>query len=323
LTAHLGYERHQEPPGGAGNARNGRPSKTVLTESGPLRIRSPRDRDGSFEPQIVKKRQTRWVGFDEKVTSLYARGLSTREIQGHLSEIYATDVSPDLISRVTDAVLADAKAWQSRPLERVYAIVYLDAMIVKIRDQNVVRNHACYSAIGVNLDGERDVLGTWFQRTEGAKFWLSVLTDLRHRGVDDILFVCVDGLTGFPEAIQATFPQATVQVCVVHQIRSSMRFVSYKDRKSVAQDLRPIYTAPTESAAADALTAFAESGTHAIPRSAPPGLNTGSRSPRFWPTAPRSAASSTPPTRSKPCTANCARSSRPAAVSPPKTQRGS
>jgi putative transposase len=258
LTAHLGYERHQEPPGGAGNARNGRPSKTVLTESGPLRIRSPRDRDGSFEPQIVKKRQTRWVGFDEKVTSLYARGLSTREIQGHLSEIYATDVSPDLISRVTDAVLADAKAWQSRPLERVYAIVYLDAMIVKIRDQNVVRNHACYSAIGVNLDGERDVLGTWFQRTEGAKFWLSVLTDLRHRGVDDILFVCVDGLTGFPEAIQATFPQATVQVCVVHQIRSSMRFVSYKDRKSVAQDLRPIYTAPTESAAADALTAFAE-----------------------------------------------------------------
>ncbi len=170
LTEHLGYERHQEPPGGAGNARNGRPGKTLLTDQGPLRIRSPRDRNGTFEPQIVKKRQTRWVGFDDRVISLYARGLSVREIQGHLAEIYATEVSPDLISRVTDAVLADAKAWQTRPLERVYAIVYLDAMVVKIRDGNVVRNHACYTAIGVNLDGERDVLGTWFQKTEGAKF---------------------------------------------------------------------------------------------------------------------------------------------------------
>jgi putative transposase len=258
LTEHLGYERHQEPPGGAGNARNGRPGKTLLTDQGPLRIRSPRDRNGTFEPQIVKKRQTRWVGFDDRVISLYARGLSVREIQGHLAEIYATEVSPDLISRVTDAVLADAKAWQTRPLERVYAIVYLDAMVVKIRDGNVVRNHACYTAIGVNLDGERDVLGTWFQKTEGAKFWLQVLTELKHRGVGDILFVCVDGLQGFPEAIETTFPHATVQTCVVHQVRSSLRFVSYKDRKTVAADLRKIYTAVDAEHAGDELQAFAE-----------------------------------------------------------------
>jgi len=206
LSDHLGYEAGQAPPGGAGNARNGKPSKTVLTDQGPIRIRSPRDRKGTFEPQIVKKRQTRWVGFDEKVISLYARGLTVREIQGHLAEIYGTEVSPDLISKITDAVLQDAKAWQNRPLERVYPIVYLDALVVKIRDGHAVRNHACYVAIGVNLDGERDVLGLWFQQTEGAKFWLHVLTDLKTRGVQDILFVCVDGLTGFVEAIEATFP---------------------------------------------------------------------------------------------------------------------
>jgi transposase-like protein len=258
LTAHLGYEAGRAPAGGAGNSRNGRPGKTVITDQGPVRIRSPRDRNGTFEPQIVGKRQTRWVGFDEKVISLYARGLSVREIQGHLAEIYGTEVSPDLISKITDAVLEDAKAWQNRPLERVYAIVYLDAMIVKIREGNVVRNHACYTAIGVNLEGERDVLGTWFQRTEGAKFWLQVLTELKHRGVQDILFVCVDGLQGFPEAIEATFPRATVQVCVVHQVRNSLKFVSYKDRKAVAADLRTIYTAASADAAADQLGAFAE-----------------------------------------------------------------
>ena len=265
LTAHLGYERHQEPPGGAGNARNGRPGKTVITEQGPIRIRSPRDRNGTFEPQIVKKRQTRFVGFEDKVISLYARGMTVREIQGHLEEIYGTEVSPDLISRITDAVMADAKAWQNRPLERVYAIVYLDAMIVKIRDGGTVRNHACYTAIGVNLDGERDVLGTWFQQTEGAKFWLQVLTELKHRGVSDVLFFCVDGLQGFPEAIEATFPAATVQTCIVHQIRSSMRYVSYKDRKTVASDLKPIYTAATVQAAEDALQAFAEKWDHRYP----------------------------------------------------------
>ena len=209
LTEHLGYEPGQAPPGGAGNARNGKPAKTILTDQGPLRIRSPRDRNGTFEPQIVKKRQTRWVGFDDRVISLYARGLTVREIQGHLAEIYGTEVSPDLISKITDTVLDDAKAWQNRPLERVYPIVYLDALVVKIRDGHTVRNQACYVAMGVNLDGERDVLGLWFQRTEGAKFWLHVLTDLKTRGVADILFVCVDGLTGFPEAIEAVFPHAT------------------------------------------------------------------------------------------------------------------
>src|SRR5450755_1787845 len=258
LSEHLGYQAGEAPPGGVGNARNGRPSKTILTDQGPLRIRSPRDRKGTFEPQIVRKRQTRWVGFDDRVISLYARGLTVREIQGHLAEIYGTEVSPDLISKITDTVLADAKAWQNRPLERVYPIVYLDALIVKIRDGHAVRNQACYVALGVTLDGERDVLGLWFQQTEGAKFWLHVLTDLKTRGVADILFVCVDGLTGFVEAIEATFPHATVQTCLVHQVRSSLRFVSYKDRRTLASDLRRIYTAVDGEHAADELTAFAE-----------------------------------------------------------------
>jgi putative transposase len=258
LTAHLGYPAGQAPHGGSGNSRNGKPSKTLITDHGPLRISSPRDRKGTFAPQIVKKRQTHWVGFDEKVISLYARGLTDREIQGHLAEIYGTEVSPDLISRITDAVLEDAKAWQHRPLERLYPIVYLDALVVKIREGHTVRNFACYVAIAVNLDGQRDVLGLWFQRTEGAKFWMQVLTDLKHRGVDDVLFFCVDGLTGFPEAIEATFPHATVQTCIVHQVRNSLKFVSYKDRKQLAADLRAIYTAANADHAADELQAFAE-----------------------------------------------------------------
>jgi transposase-like protein len=258
LSEHLGYRPGQAPPGGAGNARNGQPGKTVLTDQGPLRIRSPRDRNGTFEPQIVRKRQTRWVGFDEKVIALYGRGLTVREIQGYLEEIYGTDISPDLISKITDAVLEDAKQWQQRPLDAVYPIVYLDALIVKIRDGQSVRNHACYLAIGVNTDGERDVLGMWFQRTEGAKFWLQVLTELKHRGVQDVLVCCVDGLTGFTDAIEAVFPHTWVQTCIVHQVRSSLKFVPYKDRKPVAADLRKIYTAANQDAAADELQAFAE-----------------------------------------------------------------
>jgi putative transposase len=258
LTDHLGYPAGQAPPGGAGNARNGQPPKTVLTDQGPVRIRSPRDRKGTFEPKVVGKRQTRWVGFDEKVIALYARGLTVREIQGHLAEIYGTEVSPDLISKITDAVIEDAKAWQSRPLEAVYAIVYLDALVVKIRDGQAVRNHACYLAIGVNLDGERDVLGIWFQKTEGAKFWLQVLTDLKQRGVQDVLVACVDGLTGFPDAIEAVFPQTWVQTCLVHQVRASLRFVPYRDKRAVAADLKKIYTAPDQDAAADELQRFAE-----------------------------------------------------------------
>jgi putative transposase len=258
LTEHLGYPPGQAPPGGAGNARNGQPGKTILTDQGRLRIRSARDRNGTFEPQIVKKRQTRWVGFDEKVIALYGRGLTVREIRGYLEEIYGTDVSPDLISKITDAVLEDAKQWQQRPLDAVYPIVYLDALIVKIRDGQSVRNHACYLAIGVNTDGERDVLGMWFQRTEGAKFWLQVLTELKHRGVQDVLVCCVDGLTGFTDAIEAVFPHTWVQTCIVHQVRSSLRFVPYKDRKPVAADLRKIYTAVDQDQAADELHAFAE-----------------------------------------------------------------
>jgi putative transposase len=258
LTEHLGYEAGRAPAGGSGNSRNGKPPKTVITDHGPLRIRSPRDRKGTFEPQLVKKRQTRWVGFDEKVISLYARGLTVREIQGHLQEIYGTEISPDLVSRITDAVLEDAKAWQNRPLERLYPIVYLDALVVKIREGQAVRNFACYVALGVNLEGERDVLGFWFQRTEGAKFWMHVLTDLKQRGVADVLFFCVDGLAGFPEAIEATFPRSTVQTCLVHQVRASMKFVSYKDRKHVAADLRRIYTATNADHAADELQAFAD-----------------------------------------------------------------
>ena len=258
LTGHLGYPPGQAPPGGAGNARNGLPAKTVLTDSGPVRVRSPRDRKGTFEPKIVGKRQTRWVGFDEKVIALYARGLTVREIQGHLAEIYGTEVSPDLISKITDAVIEDATAWQNRPLEAVYAIVYLDALVVKIRDGQAVRNHACYLAIGVNLDGERDVLGIWFQRTEGAKFWLQVLTDLKQRGVADVLVACVDGLTGFPDAIEAVFPQTWVQTCLVHLVRHSLRFVPYRDRRAVAADLKKIYTATDQDVAADELQRFAE-----------------------------------------------------------------
>jgi putative transposase len=265
LTEHLGYEPHAEPPGGAGNTRNGRPPKTVLTGQGPVRVRSPRDRNGTFEPQIVGKRQTRWVGFDEKVIALYARGLTVREIQGHLAEIYGTDVSPDLVSKITDAVLEDVKAWQTRPLEALYPIVYLDALVVKIRDGQAVRNHACYLAIGVNCDGDRDVLGIWFQKTEGAKFWLQVLTDLKTRGVSDVLVCCVDGLTGFPEAIEAVFPQTWVQTCLVHQVRQSLRFVPYRDKRAVAADLKRIYTAADQDAAADELERFAAKWDHRYP----------------------------------------------------------
>jgi len=265
LTEHLGYETGQAPRGGSGNARNGRPSKAVLTDHGPVRVANPRDRNGSFEPQIIGKRQTRWVGFDEQVIALYGRGLSTRDIQAHLGEIYGTSVSPDLISRVTDAVLADAKAWQNRPLEAVYPILYLDALVVKIRDGKTVRNHACYVAIGVNLDGERDVLGLWFQQTEGAKFWMGVLSELNQRGVADVLVCCVDGLSGFTEAIEAVFPHTMVQTCLVHQVRSSLRFVSYRDRREVAADLKKIYTAVDQDAAGDELQAFAEKWDHRFP----------------------------------------------------------
>src|SRR5213592_549301 len=211
LTEHLGYEPHQEPPGGTGNTRNGSTAKTLATEHGPVRIETPRDRKGSFEPQIIRKGQRRFEGFDEKILALYARGLSTRDIEAHLAEIYGVKVGRDLISRVTDAVLDDVREWQQRPLDDVYPVVFLDALVLKIREAGSVGRRACYLALGVTVEGERDVLGMWFQETEGAKFWMQVLSELKQRGVSDILLCCIDGLKGFPEAIEAIFPATVAQ----------------------------------------------------------------------------------------------------------------
>jgi len=216
LTDHLGYESHQEPPGGTGNTRNGSTPKTLVTEHGPVELRTPRDRDGSFEPKLVRKRQRRFEGFDEKILALYSRGMSTRDIEAHLRELYGVSVGRDLISRVTDAVMEDARAWQTRPLDDVYPVLFLDALVLKIRDGGSVQRRACYLALAIGMDGEREVLGMWFQANEGAKFWMQVLTDLKQRGVQDILICCVDGLKGFPEAIEAVFPATTVQTCIVH-----------------------------------------------------------------------------------------------------------
>ena len=238
------------------NVRNGAGRKTVNIDLGPVDIRAPRDRDGSFAPRLVGKRQTRLAGLDDKILGLYAGGMTTRDISAHLSELYGVDVGRDTISRVTDAVLEDVAAWRTRPLDRVYPIVYFDAMFVKVREDRSVKNRACYLALGVTCDGEREVLGLWWQETEGAKFWLAVLNDLRRRGVEDVLISCVDGLKGFPEAIEATFPAAWVQTCIVHLIRASLRYVNYRDRKKVASALRPIYTAPNADAALIELERF-------------------------------------------------------------------
>ena len=258
LTDHLGYEPHLEPPGGAGNARNGSTPKTLVTEHGPVEIKTPRDRRGSFEPQIVRKRQRRFEGFDDKILALYSRGLSTRDIEAHLEEIYGVKVGRDLISRVTDAVMEDARAWQTRPLDDVYPVVFLDALVLKIRDGGSVQRKACYLALAIGMDGERDVLGMWFQANEGAKFWMQVLADLKQRGVSDILIACVDGLKGFPEAIEAVFPQTMVQTCIVHLIRHSLKYVPRRQYDQVVKDLKPIYTAIDADTALVALEAFEE-----------------------------------------------------------------
>jgi putative transposase len=229
-----------------------------LTDHGRVPISVPRDRNSRFEPQLVGKHQRRVAGLDEKIIALYGGGMSTREIETYITELYGPGVSRETVSRVTAGVLEDAKAWQTRPLEQVYPILYLDALVVKIRDGQAVRNFACYVAIGVNLEGERDVLGIWFQHTEGAKFWLQVLTDLKQRGVQDVLICCVDGLKGFPEAIEAVYPKTWVQTCIVHLIRNSLKFVPYKDRKAVAKDLKPIYTAVDRDHAWEQLERFAE-----------------------------------------------------------------
>jgi putative transposase len=256
LTEHLGFPPGQAPPGGAGNHRNGSTAKRVHTELGTVEVKTPRDRNGSFEPQLVKKRQTRLAGLDDRVLGLYAGGMSVRDIARHLSELYGTEIGRDTISRVTDAVLEDIAAWRTRPLAAVYPIVSFDCLMVRVREDRSVSCRACYLALGQTTEGDREVLGIWWQETEGAKFWLAVLNDLHQRGVEDVLVACVDGLAGFPEAIEAIFPQAWVQTCVVHQVRASLRYVTYTDRKKVAADLRRIYSAANVEDAEHRLTAF-------------------------------------------------------------------
>lgn len=259
LTEHLGYEKGDPAGRGSGNSRNGSTSKTLATDVGDVRLDVPRDRAGSFQPRLVPKGSRRAGGLDEMIISLYAGGMTVRDIQHHLARTLGTDLSHDTISKITDAVLDEVKAWQHRPLEEIYPIIYLDALVVKVRDGHQVRNKAAHIGVGVDLDGVKHVLGIWVQASEGAKFWAGVCAELRNRGVRDVLIVCCDGLTGLPEAVEATWPQSVVQTCTVHLIRAAMRFVSHTDRKKVAAALRPIYTAPTVEAAEAELLAFADS----------------------------------------------------------------
>jgi putative transposase len=259
LTDHLGYEPGDPAGRGSGNSRNGTTGKTLLTEAGPVELETPRDRAGSFDPQIVRKGQRRLDGIDKIVLGLYAKGMTVRDIQAHLGEIYDVTVSPDLISRITDAVHAEVAEWQSRPLDAVYPVIFLDALVCKVREGGSVRNKAAHLAVGVDIEGRKEVLGIWVETTEGAKFWLRVMNELKARGVADVLIAVCDGLTGLPEAINAVWPQTRVQTCIVHLIRASLRWVNYKDRKRIAGLLRPIYDAPTEAAARAELDALADS----------------------------------------------------------------
>jgi putative transposase len=265
LTHHLGYEKHDSAGDNSGNSRNGTTPKTLRGKRGQVRIDVPRDRNSEFEPQLVRKGQTRFDGFDEKVISLYARGMTQREIQGHLEEIYGVEVSPSLISTVTDAVLDEVRAWQSRPLDSVYPILYLDALQVKVKSQGRVVNKAIYLAFGVNLQGLKEVLGMWAAEAEGAKFWMQVVTELKNRGVQDIFIACVDGLKGFPEAIEAVYPQTQVQLCMVHMVRHSLSYVSHKNRKPVADDLKEVYQAATVEEAERQLAQFEETWAASYP----------------------------------------------------------
>ena len=256
LSTHLGYEKGQQKPAGESNHRNGSSGKTVLGESGAVKLEIPRDRDGTFDPQLIRKGQRRIDGMDQKILSMYARGMTVREIQGHLKELYATDISADLISSVTDAVIEEIRDWQNRPLEVLYPVIIFDALRVKVRDEGVVRNKAVYVALGITREGTKEVLGLWIEQTEGAKFWLKVMTELKNRGVQDVLICLVDGLKGFPEAIEAIFPQAQVQTCIVHLLRHSLSYCSWQDRKLVAAELKSIYRAVNAEAAQQALSAF-------------------------------------------------------------------
>ncbi len=256
MTSHLGYEAHDPAGNGSGNSRNGRSSKKVRSKDGELALEIPRDRNGSFEPQVVRKGQRRIDGIDDRIIALYARGLSTRGIQAELMELYGAEVSPTLISNVTNSVLEEVQAWQARPLDPVYPIIYFDCLFVKSRHDGAIRNKAVYLALGINMNGEKELLGMWLAETEGAKLWLSVFNELKTRGVHDCFIACVDGLKGLPEAIETVYPHTQVQLCIVHQVRNSLKYVSWKDRKAVAADLRAIYTAPTVETASAALGQF-------------------------------------------------------------------
>jgi putative transposase len=256
LGYHLGYSTGAAKPEAVSNQRNGTSGKTVLTEDGPLRIEVPRDRDASFEPLLIPKHERRFTGFDDKIIAMYARGMTVREVQGFLADQYGVEVSPEFISSVTDAVMAEVGAWQARPLEPMYPVVFFDALRVKIREDAVVRNKAIYLALGVLPDGTRDILGLWIEGTEGAKFWMKVFNDLKTRGVADILIAVTDGLKGMPEALGAVFPATTLQTCIVHLIRNSLDYASWKDRKPLAAAIKPIYTAPSAEAAQAELDAF-------------------------------------------------------------------
>ena len=265
LTHHLGYEKNSSAGDNSGNSRNGTTPKTMKGKRGQVQIDVPRDRNSEFEPQLIKKGQTRFDGLDEKIISLYARGMTQREIQGHLEEIYGVEISPSLISTVTDEVLDEVRAWQSRPLDAVYPILYLDALQVKVRSQGRVVNKAIYLAFGVNLHGLKEVLGLWASESEGSKFWMQVVTELKNRGVQDIFIACVDGLKGFPEAVEAVFPQAQVQLCMVHMVRHSLSYVSHKNRKPVADDLKAVYQAATVEEAERQLKEFEETWAESYP----------------------------------------------------------
>jgi putative transposase len=256
LNHHLGYQKHEIAGHGSGNSRNGNSRKTLKGEAGEMTIDVPRDRNGSFEPQLIEKHQTRFEGFDAKILSMYGLGMTVRDIQGHLQDMYGVNVSPGLISEVTDSIQEEVKAWQDRPLEALYPIVYLDALMVKMRQDGKVDNRAVYTAIGINIEGEKSVLGLWAGGNEGAKYWMSVLVNLKNRGMKDAFVICTDGLKGFPEAIEAIFPSTLVQTCIVHLIRASLRFVSWKERKAMAADLKLIYRAATAEMAEQALADF-------------------------------------------------------------------
>ena len=265
MAEHLGHDKHETVINATGNTRNGKSRKTLKGEFGELPIEIPRDREGSFEPLIISKHQTRWAGFDDKILSLYARGMTVREIQQHLTEMYGTEVSPTLISTVTDGVMDEVKQWQSRPLDAVYPVIYLDCIHAKVRDAGSVRAKAIYLAIGINMEGHKEILGLWIAQTEGAKFWLSVVTELKNRGVQDIFIACVDGLKGFPEAIETVYPHAIVQLCIVHMVRNSLNYVGWNKRKEVATDLRLVYSAATIDEAEHALADFEDKWNNAYP----------------------------------------------------------